>query len=291
MRSGRLAHPCAKTKLVVVFGGCGFDYMDRAEVRSRIVEYFKGRLSGRSRPTENQHIQIGDLFALFQKEQLEQPPWKQAEVLTLVNEIVHELAYSGFIYFGMPGSMSSHDYYPWITVTEYGKAAFMSEDWLPHDPEGYMAALKTRVPELEEVTLAYIGESVSAFNRRHLLSATITLGVASENIMLVLIEAYAGWIKDPKRKAAFEKRIANKWISTQYNEFKSEFKVDVRSLPKQLQGDWETYLDGIFNFIRLNRNSAGHPTGKQMSAKAVYANLQIFADYSRYVFDLIHALQ
>lgn len=105
--------------------------------------------------------------------------------------------------------------------------------------------------------------------------------------MLTLIEAYANWLKDP-RKTKFQKRIENRWIATQYREFKQEFVVDTKSLPKELQSDWETYLDGIFNFVRLNRNDAGHPTGKELSAKVIYANLQIFADYARYIFDLIN---
>ena len=35
---------------------------------------------------------------------------------------------------------------------------------------------------------------------------------------------------------------------TQFREFKKEFSADVKSLPKELQADWETYLDGVFNF-------------------------------------------
>jgi len=145
------------------------------------------------------------------------------------------------------------------------------------------------VSEIDDVTFAYIGESIAAFNRRYLLSATITLGVASENLMLILIEAYTNWLKDAQ-KTKFQKRIEDKWIATQYREFKQEFLADVKSLPKELQGDWEIYLDGIFNFVRLNRNDVGHPTGKELSAKVVYANLQIFADYARYISDLVKHL-
>jgi hypothetical protein len=46
----------------------------------------------------------------------------------------------------------------------------------------------------------------------------------------------------------------------------------------------------LYSLFPLNRNDAGHPTGKEMSTKVVYANLQIFADYARYVFDIIKAL-
>ena len=141
--------------------------------------------------------------------------------------------------------------------------------------------------DLDDITFTYIGESVASFNRRQLLSATLTLGVASENLMLLLVESFLNWIKDAKRKANFEKKIKDRFIYTQYKEFKQEFSNEVKNLPKELQSDWETYLDGVFNFIRLNRNSAGHPTGKKLDAKVVYANLQIFSEYASYIFALI----
>lgn len=172
------------------------------------------------------------------------------------------------------------------------KDVFLREDWLPYDPDGYLNALKAKVPMLDTITLAYIGESVAAYNRRHLLSATITLGVASENLMLTLIEIYTDWLKKhPTRQTKFQKKVQGRFISYQYNEFKKEFFDDVKSLPKELQSDWETYLDNIFNFIRLNRNSAGHPTGKKLDAKIVYSNLQVFAKYAQFIFKLIANLQ
>jgi len=87
--------------------------------------------------------------------------------------------------------------------------------------------------------------------------------------------------------APFQKNITDRFVSTQYKEFKKEFVNDLKTLSKELQSNWETYLDGIFNFVRLNRNDAGHPTGKQFDAKIVYANLQVFADYAAFIFKLI----
>ena len=198
------------------------------------------------------------------------PGYKHDEYLSVVREVVQELINTGFLYPGTPGDFNSG--YPWLSITAHGAEAFMSEDWLPYDPEGYLRALKEKVPEMDDVTFAYIGESISAFNRRHLLSATITLGVASENLMLILIEAYTNWLED-LRKTKFQKHIEDRRIATQYKEFKKEFTADVKSLPKELQSDWEIYLDGIFNFVRLNRNDAGHPTGKELVLKS---SMQIF---------------
>lgn len=259
--------------------------MEREEIKNRLIEYFKQQIPPPDNPHKQPHIQMGNLYSLFADSLKDVPPYQHNETYSTIREIVQEFINNGFLYPGLPGDQNSG--YPWLSITEYGKEAFRQEDWLPYDPEGYVKALKEKVSDIDDITLAYIGESVTAYNRRHLLSATLTLGVASENLMLLLIEAFLNWIKDNKRKVAFEKKIKDRFIYTQYKEFKLEFVNDIKNLPKELQGDWETYLDGVFNFVRLNRNSAGHPTGKKLNAKIVYANLQIFSEYTNYIFRLI----
>lgn len=258
--------------------------MTREEIRNKIFGYFKQKIAWLATvPNKEQQFQMGGIYELFPPGS--EPHWKHKDVYSTAREIVQEMITAGFLYPGTSGDFNSG--YPWLTITEYGKEAFLKEDWLPYDPEGYVKALKVKVPTIDDITIAYIGEAVAAYNRRHLLSATITLGVASENLMLLLIEAYTDWIPNAIRKADFQKKVADRFISTQYKEFKKEFVSDVKSLPKKFQNDWETYLDGVFNFIRLNRNDAGHPTGKQFDAKIVYANLQVFAEYAQFIFGLI----
>lgn len=264
--------------------------MTREEIRNKIFEYLKQQIKWiETNPNQIQQFQLGNIYSLFPYGS--EQGWQHIKIDSIVREIIQELENNGVIYEGQAGGQGDMSNYPWFTITEHGKDVILKEDWLPYDPDGYLKSLKEKVPELDDISFVYIGESISAFNRRHLLSATITLGVASENLMLSLIESYLNWIKNPLRKEKFEKAINNKWISTQYKEFKQEFKLDINQLPKEIQSDWETYLDGIFNFIRLNRNDAGHPTGKEMNAKIVYASLQIFADYARYLYDLIAYLK
>jgi len=261
--------------------------MDREEIRNKIFEHLKQQVAWiEANENKTQQFQLSQIYNLFPTGS--EPSWKHQKIYATAREIIQELENGGFIYEGIAGSFDGNmSNYPWFTITKYGKEAFQQEDWLPYDPEGYVKALKEKVPDIDDITLAYIGESITAYNRRHLLSATLTLGVASENLMLLLIEAYLSWIKAPKRKADLEKKIKDRFIYTQYKEFKLEFVNDIKNLPKELQGDWETYLDGVFNFIRLNRNSAGHPTGKKLDPKIVNAFLQIFSEYTSYIFQLI----
>lgn len=265
--------------------------MNREEIHNKIFEHLKQQVAwAQANLNQAQQFQLSQIYGLFPIVQ-DEAQWQHHKIDATVREIIQELENSGFIYEGQAGGLGDMSSYPWYTITEYGKEAILQEDWLPYDPEGYVKALKIKVPTIDDITLVYIGEAVAAYNRRHLLSATITIGVASENLMLLLIEAYLNWLKDPKRKTSFQKKITDRFIYTQYKKFKEEFVLDAKSLPKELQGDWEIYLDTMFNFIRLNRNSAGHPTGKQFDANVVYANLQIFANYTRYIFDLIKYLK
>ncbi|MFA6427833.1 MAG: hypothetical protein WCW16_05375 [Candidatus Magasanikbacteria bacterium] len=258
--------------------------MTREEIKNSILQFFKARVNWiASTPDRNQHTQMGDIYQLFNQSQ--EQSWKRYSTYSIARETIQELINAGFLYPGNESDFNSG--YPWLTITEYGKEAFLKDDWLPYDPEGYIRELKDKIPTIDEITLAYVSESITAYNRHHLLSATITLGVASENLMLLLIDAYANWIRDESRKSSFQKKIADRFISTQYREFKKDFVNDVKILPKEFQADWETYLDGVFNFIRLNRNDAGHPTGRKFDIKVVYANLQVFSEYANFIFKLI----
>lgn len=259
--------------------------MTREEIKNKTFAFFKENLIPLpDNPNRTPRIQMGQILDLFPINPIQ---WEHEKHVSRVREIVQELINSGCLYPGLPDQNST---FPWLTITEFGKEVFLSQDLLPYDPDGYIKALKIKVTLIDDITLAYIGESVSAYNRHQLLSATITLGVASENLMLMLIEKYADWIPVASRQAAFKRKVHEKFISTQYKEFKKEFLNDVSSFPREIQADWETYLDGVFNFIRINRNSAGHPTGKALNSSITYGNLQMFSSYAEFLFKLLSQL-
>ncbi len=141
--------------------------MDREEIRNRIFNYLKQQLSFGDDPSRRLKIQMGDIGALFRKETESLLACKQDDLLSVAREIVHELMNNGALYPGQHGQVQGSDFFPWLTITEYGKELLMSEDWLPYDPEGYLKELKNKVPKIDGVTLAYIGESVEAFRGKY----------------------------------------------------------------------------------------------------------------------------
>jgi hypothetical protein len=179
----------------------------------------------------------------------------------------------------------------YLTITSYGVECIKADNWLPYDPDGYLKQFRLVVPQIDEISFKYISESIQACNRRMLLSSTITLGAASENMMLQLIEAFVAAIEDPSRSSKFLSKLEERGIAGKYILLREEIKISIKKIPEELTRDLDTYLEGIFSFIRLNRNSAGHPTGRDLNIKILNANLQILPEYSVYIFNFIDFLK
>jgi hypothetical protein len=260
--------------------------MERELIRKKLFGYFRRQLELQSKGQRLQLQLGGGMMNEFEGSfDAHQRELAESQVL----DVVHEFIRNGWLHHGI--SMSgSNSHLPWITITEYGKEVFLSEDEIPIDSDGYIAYFKKRIPEVNPITLQYLNESISAYHRRHLLSATLMLGVASEVEIIDLIDAYIDWL--PESKANKLKQRTNKrTISTKYEEYKKSLSSHLADLPDEIKEEWETYLDGIFQFIRLNRNSAGHPTGKQFEPRTVFANIQVFCDYAEFIHKMIKFFQ
>lgn len=256
--------------------------MNKEEIRNKLLQELKEILDENSKGI----TQMGHFVDCVRKEIDQNTPIPDQESLhQYVFEIVNEWVRAGVLFFGRPDDPNTHA--PWLTITEFGRECLQQENLLPYDPDGFVRELQNQVPSLDGITLMYLRESISTYNSEYLLSSTITLGVASEHIMLTLIEAFSESISDPSAKQAFKRRIAEKSIYKKHEEFRRELDNYKTNLPQSLTRDLEVYLDQIFQFIRINRNQAGHPTGQAAGKKVAYSNLQIFAEYSKRIIELI----
>lgn len=243
--------------------------MNQNEIRSRLYNYLK----------QNPETEGYRILRHFIDDDGSDEAIKNKQIIL---DIIHELVTNNIL---RPGS----DYkYPLLRLTEYGRKCIEEENLLPFDPEDYIKEIKKQIPNIDDIVLTYLSESISTYNRNCLLSSTITLGAASEQAMLLLIDAFVDSVQDSKKKEKLQKKMKkNLFIYLKYKIFKTEFSMIKKNLPEDLTKDAETYLEGIFDFIRLNRNEAGHPTGKKVNKKIIYSNLQIFAEYGKRIFELI----
>lgn len=180
----------------------------------------------------------------------------------------------------------SGDTWPWLSLTDYGKEAINSNPPAPNDSTGYLKRIKNEVPQLNSIIEIYLIESVRTYNINQLLSSTITLGCASEKALLVLIETFKQTFKDSSKKTVFSKKVDDKFIKTQFDEFNKAIQQILIQLPYELRENYTNTLAGVFQMIRYNRNDAGHPSGKQVDKDTLFANLQVFIPYCKYIYEL-----
>ncbi|MCC8195244.1 MAG: hypothetical protein LIO49_00280 [Ruminococcus sp.] len=198
-----------------------------------------------------------------------------------IMSIVWEYVNQGILYLHNP----SHNTY---NITEYGLQVLKAEKPIPHDPEGYLAHLKKEIPDIDGVILTYMTEAITAYNHRLYLSATTAIGCASEKAILLLIEAYRGFVPSEKEKTKFSD-MSNKTVKRQFEEFQKSFNgVKGNIKDKDLNDGLDGILDGVYDTLRLNRNATGHPTGKTMVREDVFASLQVFITYCKRIYGLIH---
>ena len=202
-----------------------------------------------------------------------------------VREIINDLVVEGILGWGInehnPGP-------PFLKVTRYGQECINKEGPQPYDPEGYLKYLKSEIPNVDDIILVYITESLHAYLRGLMLSSTVMLGGASEKAFLLLFESYVNSITDGEKKRDFKSKL-NLPIKRKIDLLRKEFEIlkKNKQLPKNLADDLEIQLDGICNFIRTCRNDVGHPTGRKIDRSLAYANLRLFIPYCKRVYDLI----
>jgi hypothetical protein len=209
-------------------------------------------------------------------------PFESQELL----ELVHELTVSNII---MPAADRSNAGWPWFAVTGHGKALLAASGPPAYDYDGYLADLKSQVPTLDEVVAHYLGESLRAYQFNLFFASMAMLGAASERAMRLLISAYVNSIADDTNQEKLRRRLDGRDISQAYKRFRESFDSSRHQISDAtLTREFDAHVDGMFNLVRLARNSIIHPEAlPDITGALAYANLQQFAYYSKVVFRLI----
>lgn len=168
-----------------------------------------------------------------------------------------------------------------------------STEFIFLEPENYVKKLKEDIDNIDSITISYIEESIKAYKENLLLSSTVTLGCASENSILELIDSLCKFINDSNLIQDFNKEWG---IKSKYEKLKNEYKnrkvktqieSELKKLGRHLSDnekslfiDFETILDNLFNIYRISRNEVGHPTGKELDKDMLKAYI---ASFKRYV--------
>ncbi|OYQ62878.1 hypothetical protein B9G53_19725 [Pseudanabaena sp. SR411] len=202
-----------------------------------------------------------------------------------IDDIVWDLIIEGIV---RPGQGSGIYTLPHYHISEYGKRVLQELSPQPYDPDEYLARV-SHIPDIDNVILIYLEESLKAFRINCLLSSVITLGCASEKAFLLLIDACREAMSEPG-KTDFAKKI-DKTISIKQKQIEFQDILQNKIIPKLPRGEvkenLEAYLFGIFNIIRSHRNDAGHPSGNIIQREHLYSLLVAFPSYLEKIYSLM----
>jgi len=175
-------------------------------------------------------------------------------------------------------------------LSEYGKRVAKSMAPIPHDPDGYLALLKKNIPQIDNVVYRYVQESIYTYNMNLLLSSMTSIGCAAEKSLLLLIEAFSNYIPRENEQKSFLTKTKDRFVKTQFEIFRKSldgYKGNIEKENKDLTDGIDIVISGLYELLRQNRNSTGHPTGKEINREEVFACLQVFIPYCKRVYDLI----
>ena len=199
-------------------------------------------------------------------------------------QIVWEFILQGILAIGLD---ELNPNFPFVSITEYGKKVLESGQTLPYDPDGYLRKLRTEIPNLDPLIEMYLSESLQAYLKGLMFSSAVMLGVASEKAFLILLESFTNALTSTPKKQKFQKLQTSIGTKKKFDQLKKEILAIRRTLPPKLSEDLESQFDGIFNLIRVTRNDAGHPTGRQIERGVQYTHLQLFILYCQRIYGFV----
>lgn len=140
----------------------------------------------------------------------------QAGDQLLMQEVTWELIIQRIL---TPGANTANPNLPFIRLTEYGRRCVQEQEVLPHDYGAYLSKIKATSTATDSIFLLYITEGVQAFNKGLYISTVVNLGIASERLTLLLMEAFESALQAEATKMKFKEAMNKaRHIAPQFEE-------------------------------------------------------------------------
>ena len=170
-----------------------------------------------------------------------------------------------------PGNHDGLDSLQYFQPTQKGLQVIQNTV-TPYDPDGYFARLREKAPDANEIVIAYLREALVTFKAGCTLSSAVCVGCASEAAFDEMLEAYAQTLSATD-EATFRNATKTHMINVRFKAFMDEYKDKIPKLDKKLKESLETYLTGLFQVIRYQRNDSGHPKFVEMERELLHATI------------------
>lgn len=194
-----------------------------------------------------------------------------------IMQVVWQLVSQGLAYIDFSQSYPEN----WqLLVTEAGAEAARDEALNPDNFGEYLKELVDMVPAASSTVLQYATEAGNAYVCRCYFASTVMLGVASEAAFLEMARSFARWLPE-KQGDHFREIIDSPRTNyiTKFNEFRKRVEPHKPKIPAHLSDGMTLTMDAVLDLLRINRNDAGHPTGRTIGRGDAFISLQMFARY------------
>jgi hypothetical protein len=176
----------------------------------------------------------------------------------------------------------------WLLIpTDAGTTAARDNEINPDNSGEYLARLTAMVPNASSTVLSYAREAIASYSGRCYLASAVMLGVASEAAFLEMASTFANWLPQ-EQSQRFHRLIETQRSNyiAKFAEFRKRVEPHKSELPAELSDGMALTLDSVLDLLRIYRNDAGHPTGKQISRDDAFISLQMFARYLQKLYAL-----
>jgi hypothetical protein len=183
--------------------------------------------------------------------------------------------------------------------TEYGENFLQG---LPIDrPNQYLDYLESEVSNIDQQILVYVRESLDCYNLGCYFASSVMLGVATETLFDLLLDAYTTSISTPNAQTQFKKSTEGKAISKQYDEFNKKLPdltgtngieaVD-STATRYLREDFKHAIEITLKCILSYRNYAAHPRSNGVVPRhIIMGHLNAFPLFCSHIYQAIDYLK
>jgi hypothetical protein len=128
---------------------------------------------------------------------------------------------------------------------------------------------------------------LKSFEQECYLASAVMLGVAAEACMLETADVFVKWSGKPAEKLKQMLENPRTFYVAKLEGFQKSLAAAKGSLPPELSDNLDLDVTAVIQLIRLTRNDAGHPTGRQIDREDAFNHLVIYARANKRLYDLI----
>jgi len=177
------------------------------------------------------------------------------------------------------GARSINECMVWLT--ERGKKAAGGEEFNPDDSTRYMQRLLQAAPATSATAQQYLREALKSYEQECFLASSVMLGGAAEDTTLDVATSFVSWQGKSAERLKEVLENPRQFYVYKLQEFEKRLTAAKGSIPPELSENLELNITTVLQLIRLTRNDAGHPTGKQIDREECHQNLVVYANAHR----------